>query len=218
MKNKFKIYFLTFFSLFILFSFSFCFNSYASNSNLPNFKNYVSNDDGTEKFYHVTFNESHNSDSSDDYYELIILSYIPKIILYDKSLECVRIPIDKLSNDLYMSKYQYKPSVDSDWVHILSGYRAFAVEYGLTADTYFDGTFFDKITVYSNYDIIVSSDGFNFFQKPRTLALATQTIPATIRAGVLKQVVYLMPCLISLVIGLIAFRKAWLWLKMQLLN
>ena len=188
--------------------------SYAST--MPDFDDYIKNDDGTEKYYHVTLCNSHNDDFSDDYYELIIVKFIPHNIVYYNSAGFVYSPSYSNYSDQYMSIYQYKPSVDSDWVHVVSGNNVRNIEYGFSADTYVEGSY-DIITVYSNYDIILTAEQSTFFQRPRSLAMVLQTIPMTMRTGILSQVGFLIPCLISCVIGLIAFRKCWNWLKVQLL-
>lgn len=75
---------------------------------------------------------------------------------------------------------------------------------------YYKCAFNNSSPLYVNH--VVSDEGGNtvFHKAPLTLVQLETLTP------VLRQVVYLLPCLISCLVGLIAFYKAWHWLKMQL--
>ena len=76
----------------------------------------------------------------------------------------------------------------------------------------------NRYVVYSSSDLIYKSSGQVVFPRApiQSKGLIKITRFQVLRA--LTQMVYLVPCLILCVICLAAFRKVWIWLKMQLLG
>ena len=82
------------------------------------------------------------------------------------------------------------------------------------------------ITSWDNYDCeILYSTVDVFYKYSNELFFAATPMSTTFYSGlsggqiatiILKQMAFLIPCLIGLVIGLIALKKAWSWLKIQL--
>ena len=176
---------------------------------LPDFDNIIKNDDGTEKYYFIKSVNYHSDDNSEKSYVLVVAqnnNKPMKIMQFNASTGtyCQTSQATSYYYSQYVCEYG-----SASWTHEKSG--SGFLSFGVPIEEYQDGQEYDEIILYSNFDLIFGDK--TVFQSPRTLAKIFQVLPTTLGTGVMRQVVYLIPCLISLVIGLIALRKAYKWLK-----
>ena len=108
-------------------------------------------------------------------------------------------------NNLYYNEYIYVVGTDTEWR--LLNERS-------NVDGQFVELWYCKpgfVLSYLNHNLI-KSDGTVVFHKAPITAITSKML-----LGAMTHLHYLIPCLLGLVIFLIAFKKAWAWLKNQLL-
>ena len=111
--------------------------------------------------------------------------------------------------DCVFTSYLYTVGSSTDWESLGSNTSGQVyIDYYIRSDS--TGDFVGK-PLYNNY-VIYNDSGDLLFQKASRTILTTSTL-----RSVMSQIFFLIPCLTLCLVGLIAFYKAWSWLKMQLL-
>ena len=153
---------------------------------------------GEYKYYHIFKINSSELGSQYDRYQLY--EYPSNYVLNDTSRY-------RYSGPGQFKMYEFNPNgIEDSW----SLKQDFSSSSSITLP--YKCAFNNSSPLYVNH-VVSDQDGKTVFHKAPFPLTSKETL-----AQALKQVVYLLPCLISCLIGLIAFRKAWAWLKNQLLN